>query len=165
MAMNKGKVDPELFQAQSHLYKFYKHVLNALDSMSLTSALQLNIPGIIHSHGRPITLPDLLSALHIDLSKSCHLYRLMCLLVHSGFCCTTKCDGEEELVLHTFSDEECVKVLKKCREAIASKAKKGKSLEQREKKKNGRSCSWKLVSVTTSITPIFGVRSLIEVYP
>ncbi|KAK4271639.1 hypothetical protein QN277_020302 [Acacia crassicarpa] len=92
MSINQGKVDADLFQAQAHLYR---HVLNYLTSMCLKSAMQLNIPDIIHSHGRPITLPELLSALHIDPAKSSYLYRLMRLLVHSGFFSTTKGDGEE----------------------------------------------------------------------
>ncbi|KAK4271638.1 hypothetical protein QN277_020301 [Acacia crassicarpa] len=94
MAMNQSNVDADLFQAQAHLYK---HVLNYLTSMCLKSAMQLNIPDIIHSHGRPTTLPELLSALHIDPAKSCHLYRLMRLLVHSGFFSTSKSDGEEDV--------------------------------------------------------------------
>ncbi|KAI9120601.1 hypothetical protein K1719_007634 [Acacia pycnantha] len=94
MAMKQGKVDEELFQAQAHLYK---HVLNYLNSMCLRSAMQLNIPHIIHSHGRPITLLELLLALHIDPAKSSYLYRLMRLLVDAGFFSTTKGDGEEEV--------------------------------------------------------------------
>ncbi|XP_028780293.1 trans-resveratrol di-O-methyltransferase-like [Neltuma alba] len=98
MDINKGNVEAEtqLFQAQAHVYK---HVFNFLGSMSLKSALQLNIPDIIHSHGRPITLPKLLLALHIDPAKSSHLYRLMRLLVHSGFFSTVKVPkGDEEEV-------------------------------------------------------------------
>ncbi|XP_054802886.1 trans-resveratrol di-O-methyltransferase-like [Prosopis cineraria] len=96
MAFNQVKVEAELFQAQSHLYK---HVFNFLSSMCLKSALQLNIPDIIHGHGRPITLPELLSTLQMDPAKSSYLYRLMRILVHSGFCTTSKVpkgDGEEE---------------------------------------------------------------------
>ncbi|KAK4271637.1 hypothetical protein QN277_020300 [Acacia crassicarpa] len=96
MAINQGKVEEELFQAQAHLYK---HVFNFLGSMSLKSALQLNIPDIIYSHGRPITLPELVSALQMDPAKSSYLYRLMRLLVHSGIFSTTevpKDNGEEE---------------------------------------------------------------------
>ncbi|KAI9121197.1 hypothetical protein K1719_008230 [Acacia pycnantha] len=307
MAINQDKVEAELFQAQAHLYK---HVFNFLGSMCLKSALQLNIPDIIYSHGRPITLPELLSALQIqmDPAKSSYLYRLMRLLVHSGIFSTTKVpkdNGEEEgydltpssrlllkdnvpslspfvramfhpaivhsseylgdwfssnkptpcqtahgigfweylnqdqefnrlfnedlphvvenlqdsrnlkfiggdmfqsiptadvillkLVLHAYSDEDCVKVLKKCREAIASKGKEGKviiiDIVIDEKKDEHYLKDAKLffdvlmMSVVTGrereekeweklfldagfsrykITPIFGLRSLIEVYP
>ncbi|XP_028780294.1 trans-resveratrol di-O-methyltransferase-like [Neltuma alba] len=96
MAINEGKEEAELFQAQAHLYK---HVFNFIGSMCLKSALQLNIPDIIHSHGRPITLPELLSALQMDPAKSSYVYRLMRLLVHSGLFSTTKVpigEGEEE---------------------------------------------------------------------
>ncbi|KAF7803396.1 trans-resveratrol di-O-methyltransferase-like [Senna tora] len=92
MGTNQGQA--ELFRAQSHLHK---HILNYLSSMCLKSALQLNIPDIIHSHGQPMTLPELLLALQIDSAKSGHVYRLMRLLVHSGIFATTKVPkGEKE---------------------------------------------------------------------
>lgn len=98
MAVNQSKVDEELFQAQAHLYK---HIFNFMGSMFLKCALKLNIPDIIHRHGQPITLPELLYALQIDTAKSSNLYRLMRLLVHSGFFSTTKVTkndhGEEEV--------------------------------------------------------------------
>jgi hypothetical protein len=77
----------ELFQAQTHLYG---QMFNYLNSMSLVCAAQLGIPDIIHNHGRPITLPELVSALHIPPNKSSCIYRLMRMLVHSGFFATTK---------------------------------------------------------------------------
>ncbi|KAF7833248.1 trans-resveratrol di-O-methyltransferase-like [Senna tora] len=83
MGTNEGQAEAELFQAQCHLYK---HIYNFMTSMCLKAALQLNLPDIIHSHGRPMTLPDLLLALQIEPAKSGHVYRLMCLLVHFGLC-------------------------------------------------------------------------------
>jgi trans-resveratrol di-O-methyltransferase len=89
----------ELFEVQSHLYK---HIFSFIDSMSVNCAIQLAIPDIIHSHGRPITLPQLASKLHIHPEKTSCLYRLMRLLVHSGFFTKTKIhrnqpeDEEEE---------------------------------------------------------------------
>ncbi|KAF7803395.1 trans-resveratrol di-O-methyltransferase-like [Senna tora] len=96
MGTNQGQAEAELFQAQYHLYK---HTYNFMSSMCLKTALQLNIPDKIHSHGRPMTLPELLLALQIDSAKSGHVYRLMRLLVHSGFFVTTKVtnpQGEKE---------------------------------------------------------------------
>ncbi|KAL0011186.1 hypothetical protein SO802_006294 [Lithocarpus litseifolius] len=101
-----------------------------------------------------------------------------------------------KLVLHALSDEECVKVLKKCREAISNKGKGGKviiiDIVIDEKKDEHEITSTKLyfdmlmmVMVTGrerhekeweklfleagfshyKIKPLFGLRSLIEVYP
>uniref|UniRef100_A0A6N2L837 O-methyltransferase dimerisation domain-containing protein n=1 Tax=Salix viminalis TaxID=40686 RepID=A0A6N2L837_SALVM len=53
-------------------------------------AAQLGIPDIIHNHGRLITLPRLVSALHIAPNKTSIIYRLMRMLVNSGFFATTK---------------------------------------------------------------------------
>lgn len=72
----------DLFQAQSHLYK---HIFNFISSMSLKCAVQLGIPDIINSHGQPITLPDLVTALQIHPARTGHVHRLMRLMVHSGF--------------------------------------------------------------------------------
>ncbi|XP_054776201.1 probable O-methyltransferase 3 [Prosopis cineraria] len=100
-----------------------------------------------------------------------------------------------KLVLHTLSDEECQKVLKKCREAIANSSK-GKLIIieiviNKEKDKheiteaklyfdmmmmslvNGKERDeneWKNLFIQAgfnhyNITPLFGLRSLIEVYP
>ncbi|KAI5331250.1 PREDICTED: trans-resveratrol [Prunus dulcis] len=72
----------DLFQAQSHLYK---HIFNFISSMSLKCAVQLGIPDIINSHGQPITLPDLVTALQIHPARTGHVHRLMRLMVRSGF--------------------------------------------------------------------------------
>ncbi|XP_015873350.3 trans-resveratrol di-O-methyltransferase [Ziziphus jujuba] len=76
----------ELFQAQSHLYKYMS---SCTISMCLKCAVELGIPDIIHNHGRPIALPDLVTALEIHPSKTRFVYRLMSLLVHSGFFAAT----------------------------------------------------------------------------
>ncbi|KAH7568858.1 hypothetical protein JRO89_XS06G0062000 [Xanthoceras sorbifolium] len=86
----------ELFQAQSHLYK---HVFDYISSMSLKCAVELGIPDIVDNHGQPITLPQLVSALQIQPARASSIYRLMRLLVHSGFFSMTKVfhdDQEEE---------------------------------------------------------------------
>nr|AKW47163.1 O-methyltransferase [Pueraria montana var. lobata] len=101
-----------------------------------------------------------------------------------------------KLVLHAYSDEDCVKVLKKCKEAISNKGKEGKVIiidivvgEKNENHVlteaklffdmlmmvlvNGREREekeWEKLFLDAGfshykITPIFGMRSLIEVYP
>ncbi|GLT70460.1 hypothetical protein SLA2020_425400 [Shorea laevis] len=101
-----------------------------------------------------------------------------------------------QLVLHSISDEDCVKVLKKCREAIVNKEKEGKVViidivindikdehEITEAKLffdmlmmvlvTGRERyekEWEKLFLEAGfshykITPIFGLRSIIEVYP
>jgi trans-resveratrol di-O-methyltransferase len=77
----------ERIEGQSHLHN---HIFSFIDSMSLNCAIQLAIPDIIHNHGQPITLPQLASKLHIHPKKTSCLYRLMRLLVHSGFFTKTK---------------------------------------------------------------------------
>ena len=93
MDLVHGPGTSELFQAQSHLYK---HIFNFIGSMSLKCALQLGIPEIIHNHGKPITLPELISALQIHSTKAGFVHRLMRLLVHSGFFVTTRVHINQE---------------------------------------------------------------------
>ncbi|KAK8514069.1 hypothetical protein V6N12_008786 [Hibiscus sabdariffa] len=84
----------ESFQAQAHLYK---HISNYISSMSLKCAVQLGIPDAIHNHGQPITLSELVSALGADPTKASFTYRLMRVLVHSGFfATTTKVENDQE---------------------------------------------------------------------
>ncbi|KAF7840300.1 trans-resveratrol di-O-methyltransferase-like [Senna tora] len=83
----------EMFEAQAHLFK---HMFSFVGSMCLKSALQLGIPDAIQSHGQPITLPHLISALKMEPSKSHYVGRLMRLLVHSGLFASTKLHHKEE---------------------------------------------------------------------
>lgn len=114
MDLTNGEGETELFQAQSHLYK---HIFNYISSMSLKCAVQLLIPDIIHSHGKPITLPELVSALQVHPTKTSSLYRLMRLLVHSGFFSTTKVvvdDQDEEAYVLTSSSKLLLKDNSNC---------------------------------------------------
>ncbi|KAK4271641.1 hypothetical protein QN277_020304 [Acacia crassicarpa] len=101
-----------------------------------------------------------------------------------------------KLVLHAYSDEDSVRILKKCREAISGKGKEGKVIiidivinEKEEKHEltdpklyfdllmmvavTGREREereWKKLFLEAGfshykITPFFGLRSLLEVYP
>lgn len=102
----------ELFQAQAHLYKL---IFNFFSTMSLKCAIDLGIPDIIHRHGQPITLPNLVNALHIDPAKSGFLYRLMRFLVHSGLFVKTKVDkiGEEDEEEVAYDLSPCSRLLLK----------------------------------------------------
>jgi isoflavone-7-O-methyltransferase len=93
MDVDQGHGVSELFKAQC---KLYKHIYYFIESMSLKCALQLGIPDIIHKNNQPITLPQLVSALDIPVSKANFLQRLMRILVHSGVFDTTKMHENQE---------------------------------------------------------------------
>ncbi|CBI21929.3 unnamed protein product, partial [Vitis vinifera] len=294
MDFANGEISAELLHAQAHVWN---HILNFIKSVSLKCAIQLGIPDIIHNHGKPMTLPELVAKLPVHPKRSQCVYRLMRILVHSGFLAAQSVQqGEEEegplllamldpiltkpwhylitsvllkegkgvfeglnslvdvgggtgqvakaianafphlnctvldlphvvaglqgsknlnyfagdifeaippadaillkWILHDWSDEECVKILKRCREAIPSKENGGKviiidmimmknqgdykSIETqlffdmtmmifaagRERDEN----EWEKLFLDAGfshykITPILGLRSLIEVYP
>ena len=84
--LNKDSVNEEkakeLLEAQAHLYNY---IFNFINSMSLKCAIELDIPDIIQNHGKPMTLSQLIAALPIHQKKSPCVYRLMRMLVHSGF--------------------------------------------------------------------------------
>ncbi|KAK1568277.1 hypothetical protein Q3G72_022528 [Acer saccharum] len=79
---NNGGHDNELLEAQAHAWN---HIFNFINSGSLKCAIQLGIPDVIHKHSKPMTLTKLVSALPIHPSKSGCVYRLMRMLIHSGF--------------------------------------------------------------------------------
>ncbi|KDP35391.1 hypothetical protein JCGZ_10375 [Jatropha curcas] len=73
----------ELLKAQTHMWN---HTLQFINSMALKSAVELGIPDVVNdNHGQPMPLSDLVSALQVNPAKTHHVYRLMRLLVHSGF--------------------------------------------------------------------------------
>ncbi|GFY99025.1 hypothetical protein Acr_13g0004260 [Actinidia rufa] len=84
-----------LLQSQAHIWN---HLFNFINSMSLKCAIELDIPDIVNNHGRPMTLSELVAALPINPSKSHCVYRLMRILVHSGFFTKEKVskNGEDE---------------------------------------------------------------------
>jgi len=81
----------EVMRAQTSLWG---HIFNYIDSMSLKCAVELGIPDAIHSHGNPITLPDLLAALSISPAKATHMRRLMRMLTHSGIFARSDADDD-----------------------------------------------------------------------
>ncbi|KAK9074409.1 hypothetical protein SSX86_007007 [Deinandra increscens subsp. villosa] len=71
-----------LLDSQAHIWS---QIFSFINSMSLKCAIQLEIPDIINRHGAPMLLSELVEALPINKEKSHSLYRLMRILVHSGF--------------------------------------------------------------------------------
>lgn len=79
----------ELLQAQELIWNCS---LNFIKPMSLKCAVELGIPDIIHNHGQPISLSELISSLPIHPSKTHCIRRLMRILVHFGFFATQNVD-------------------------------------------------------------------------
>ncbi|KAJ7981527.1 O-methyltransferase [Quillaja saponaria] len=82
MELLNGEHTAELLQAQAHVWN---HIFSFINSMSLKCAIELGIPDTIHNHGQPMTLSQLIAALPIHQSKHLCVYRLMRILIHSGF--------------------------------------------------------------------------------
>ncbi|KAL1079635.1 hypothetical protein V6Z11_D10G235200 [Gossypium hirsutum] len=83
MVNANGEHVNELLQAQAHVWN---HIFNFINSMSLKCAIDLGIPDIIQNHGKPMTITELVAALPmLNPTKACNIYRLMRILVHSGF--------------------------------------------------------------------------------
>ncbi|CAI9787643.1 unnamed protein product [Fraxinus pennsylvanica] len=82
MAWHNGEQSTELLHAQAHVWN---HILNFINSMSLECATQLGIPDIIHKHGKPMTLEELVDALPINKAKSQGVSRLMRILMNLGY--------------------------------------------------------------------------------
>ncbi|CAK8540732.1 unnamed protein product [Lathyrus sativus] len=72
----------EIFKAQSQLYK---HIYAFIDSMCLKWCVEMNIPNIIHNHGQPLSLSNLVSILQVPSTKFGNVQRLMRYLAHNGF--------------------------------------------------------------------------------
>ncbi|KAL4322887.1 hypothetical protein AHAS_Ahas14G0255400 [Arachis hypogaea] len=81
--INNGlKASNEIFEGQIHLYK---HMFAFLDSLCLKWCVDQRIPNIIHNHGQPMTLHELVSTLKVPLAKVSGVHRLMRYLAHIGF--------------------------------------------------------------------------------
>ena len=95
MALAVGETTNEILHAHAHVWN---HIFNFINSMSLKSAVELGIPDIIHNHGKPMTLSELVAGLPINPEKTKCVYRLMRLLVQSGFFAKQKVNesGQEE---------------------------------------------------------------------
>ncbi|KAI7734255.1 hypothetical protein M8C21_011568, partial [Ambrosia artemisiifolia] len=82
MALQNGELSTQLLDSQAHIWN---HIFSFINSMSLKCAVQLQIPDIIHRHGSPMLLSELVEALGIKQERTPFVYRLMRILVHSGF--------------------------------------------------------------------------------
>ena len=72
----------KLLEAQAQIWH---HMFNFVTSLSLKCAIELNIPDIIQTHNKPITLSQLIEKLPIHNKKSQFVHRIMRVLVSSGF--------------------------------------------------------------------------------
>lgn len=72
----------ELLKAQALIWN---QTFNFKNSACLKCAVQLGIADAIEKHGKPMSLSELTAALPIHHLKSPYLYRLMRILVNSGF--------------------------------------------------------------------------------
>ncbi|MFS8021222.1 putative O-methyltransferase domain, plant methyltransferase dimerization [Helianthus anomalus] len=82
MAMQNDELSKTLLHSQAHIWN---NIFSYIKSMSLKCAVQLQIPDIIHRHGSPMLLSELVEALAIKPDRTQSVYRLMRILVHSGF--------------------------------------------------------------------------------
>ncbi|XP_076932835.1 trans-resveratrol di-O-methyltransferase-like [Bidens hawaiensis] len=83
MATQNGEIcKDELLHSQAHIWN---HLFSFIKSLSLKCAIQLQIPDIINHHGSPMLLSELVEALGINKERTPFVYRLMRILVHSGF--------------------------------------------------------------------------------
>ncbi|MED6108355.1 Isoflavone 7-O-methyltransferase [Stylosanthes scabra] len=115
----------EMFEGQVVVYK---HLYAYIDSMCLKWCLELNIPDIIHNHGQPISLHDLVSTLQVPPPKIGGVHRLMRHLAHNGFFRVVKIhdennDNEEEKEAYALTvaskllvkgTEHCLAPMTKC---------------------------------------------------
>nr|QWK65129.1 flavonoid O-methyltransferase 6 [Scutellaria baicalensis] len=83
----------EILEAQSHVWN---HILSFINSMSLKCALELGIPDIIHKHGKPMSVSELVEAIPTNKAKSNELNLLMRLLTHSKFFDMSVMNDDEE---------------------------------------------------------------------
>ncbi|XP_026452333.1 trans-resveratrol di-O-methyltransferase-like [Papaver somniferum] len=83
----------ELMQAQTQLYM---HALSFAKSMAIKCVVELGIPNIIHSHGKPMPLYSLVDALSLPPTKTEYLNRLMRLMVYSGIFSTESLEKNQE---------------------------------------------------------------------
>ncbi|XP_031393000.1 trans-resveratrol di-O-methyltransferase-like isoform X2 [Punica granatum] len=102
MELTNGEKTSDLRECQAQVL-VWNQILSYINSMSLKCAVELGIPDVIHNHGRPMTLPDLVSALGIPQARAGFLHRLMRMLSHSGFFalqteqpCVNRDKGEEK---------------------------------------------------------------------
>ncbi|XP_023888453.1 trans-resveratrol di-O-methyltransferase-like [Quercus suber] len=91
----------ELVHAQAHILN---HIFNFINSMSLKCAIELGIPYIIHNNGKPMTLSELITVLPIHPTKAHNVYRLMRILINSGFFAGEKISENKQEEVHVLTE-------------------------------------------------------------
>ncbi|KAL0388048.1 UNVERIFIED_CONTAM: putative O-methyltransferase 3 [Sesamum radiatum] len=92
--MIKQEPSSEILEAEAHIWN---QVFNYVNSMSVKCVTELGIPEIIHKHGRPMTLTELVDALPgVDRAKADYVRRLMQTVVHSGFFVLEKIESSDD---------------------------------------------------------------------
>ncbi|XP_027366098.1 isoflavone 7-O-methyltransferase-like [Abrus precatorius] len=81
MDSTNSQKEMELFEGQALLYM---QTFGYLRTMCLEWVIQLGIPDVINNHGKPITLPELVSILEIPPAKASYVHRFMRFLAHNG---------------------------------------------------------------------------------
>ncbi|KAK9138591.1 hypothetical protein Sjap_009185 [Stephania japonica] len=86
-----------LKQHQAAQAKLWSYIYGYTESLVLKSAVQLDIPDIIHNHGKPISLSDLACQISSPSGAVDHnrLYRIMRYLVYMKFFTKESVDGED----------------------------------------------------------------------
>nr|Q84KK5.1 RecName: Full=Isoflavone 7-O-methyltransferase; AltName: Full=Daidzein 7-O-methyltransferase [Glycyrrhiza echinata]BAC58012.1 S-adenosyl-L-methionine: daidzein 7-0-methyltransferase [Glycyrrhiza echinata] len=88
-----GRKPSEIFQGQALLYR---HIYAFIDSMCLKWIVELDIPNIIHNHGKPITVSELVSILKVPQTKAGNVQRIMRYMAHNGFFERVRIQEEQE---------------------------------------------------------------------
>ena len=83
----------ELLEAHSLVWN---QIFSVINSGSLRCAVQLGVPDVIHSHGKPLALRELVAALPIKQPKAQGIHHLMRVLVDSGFFAQRKISQTEQ---------------------------------------------------------------------
>ncbi|XP_031131983.1 trans-resveratrol di-O-methyltransferase-like [Ipomoea triloba] len=125
----------EMFGAQAHIYK---HARNYVNSMVLATAIQLNIPDIIHTHGKPITIPELKGREAIIANK-----------------------GKVIIIDMVLGVEEDITEMKLIFDVLMMVLVTGRERTEKEYERLFIESGF----TRHKITPIFGLTSLIEVFP
>ncbi|KAI3781003.1 hypothetical protein L2E82_11001 [Cichorium intybus] len=94
--IKRDKIDSKE-EEEAAAEEIWKYVFGFTPMAVVKCAIELGIPDILEKHETPMTLAELASELECSLSS---LYRIM------------------RFVLHDWGDEECIDILRKCREAI-----------------------------------------------
>ncbi|GAB4856526.1 hypothetical protein Ancab_014443 [Ancistrocladus abbreviatus] len=82
----------ELLATRTHLCN---HIFSFVTPFSLKCTVELGIPDILHNHGKPMTLTELVASLQMNPKNTPFIHRLLCLLAHSGYLIEHKTAAQE----------------------------------------------------------------------